>query len=63
MHVFADRTSLLGRLSLEQKPGLETYWSELADFGAQVFPHAGGNFVDFHYALAAATTANGRALE
>jgi Tfp pilus assembly protein PilF len=63
MHVFADGTSLMWRLCLEQKSGLESHWRELANYGEQAFPRAGGHFVDFHYALAAAATENRQALD
>jgi Tfp pilus assembly protein PilF len=63
MHLFADGASLLWRLSFESKSGLEPYWRELATYGAKAFPHAGGHFVDFHYALVAAATKDGAVLE
>ena len=63
MHLFADGASLLWRLSLESKSGLEPSWRELATYGAVAFPHAGNHFADFHYALVAAATGNGAELD
>ncbi len=56
LNVFTDATSLLWRLSLAGKAGLEPYWREAAAYGDLFFPRAGPHFADVHYALAAAAT-------
>jgi hypothetical protein len=58
MNVFTDSASLLWRLSLVDKAGLEPYWHEVAVYGDRFFPRAGTHFVDVHYALVAAATSN-----
>jgi hypothetical protein len=56
MNVFTDCASLLWRLALAGKSGLESCWQEVAGYGDRFFPRAGAHFVDVHYALAAAAT-------
>jgi hypothetical protein len=56
LNVFTDAASLLWRLSLAGKAGLEPYWREVAAYGDDFFPRAGPHFADVHYALAAAAT-------
>ena len=56
LNVFTDAASLLWRLSLAGKPGLEPYWREVATYGDRFFPRAGPHFADVHYALVAAAT-------
>ena len=58
MNVFTDAASLLWRLSLAGKAGLEPYWREVAVYGDRFFPRAGPHFADVHYALVAAATSN-----
>jgi hypothetical protein len=58
LNVFTDAASLLWRLSLAGKPGLEPYWREVATYGDRFFPRAGPHFADVHYALVAAATGN-----
>jgi len=58
LNVFTDIASLLWRLSLAGKTGLEPYWQEVAAFGDQYFPRAGVHFADVHHALVAAATGN-----
>jgi tetratricopeptide (TPR) repeat protein len=54
LNVFTDAASLLWRLSLAGKAGLEPYWQEVAAYGDRFFPRAGAHFFDVHYALVAA---------
>ena len=56
MIVFTDSASLLWRLSLAGKAGLDPYWQEVAAYGDRFFPQAGAHFADVHYALVAAAT-------
>jgi hypothetical protein len=56
LNVFTDATSLLWRLSLAGKAGLEPYWREVAAYGDRFFTRAGPHFADVHYALVAAAT-------
>jgi hypothetical protein len=56
MNVFTDSASLLWRLSLAGKTGLEPHWHEVAAYGDRFFPRAGVHFADLHYALVAAAT-------
>jgi hypothetical protein len=56
MNVFTDCASLLWRLSLAGKTGLEPHWQEVAVYGDRFFPRAGAHFADVHYALVAAAT-------
>jgi tetratricopeptide (TPR) repeat protein len=56
LNVFTDSASLLWRLSLAGKTGLEPHWQEVAGYGDLFFPQAGAHFADVHYALAAAAT-------
>jgi len=58
LNVFTDAASLLWRLSLAGKAGLEPYWREVAAYGDRFFPRAGPHFADVHYALVAAATAS-----
>jgi hypothetical protein len=59
LNVFTDCASLLWRLSLAGKTGLEPYWQEVAAYGDRFFPQAGAHFADVHYALVAAATGSG----
>ncbi|HEV7409214.1 MAG TPA: tetratricopeptide repeat protein [Bradyrhizobium sp.] len=60
MNVFTDCASLLWRLSLAGKTGLESHWQDVAVYSDRFFPRAGAHFADVHYALvAAATSAEG----
>jgi hypothetical protein len=59
MIVFTDSASLMWRLSLAGKTGLEPYWQEVAAYGDRFFPQAGPHFADVHYALVAAATGGG----
>lgn len=54
LNVFTDSVSLLWRLSLAGKTGLDPHWREVASYGDLFFPQAGAHFADVHYALAAA---------
>ncbi len=56
LNVFTDRASLLWRLALAGKTGLEPHWQEVAAFGDRYFPKAGVHFADVHHALVAAAT-------
>jgi Tfp pilus assembly protein PilF len=56
LNVFTDCTSLLWRLSLAGKSGLQPYWQQVAGYGDRFFPRAGAHFADVHYALIAAAT-------
>jgi tetratricopeptide (TPR) repeat protein len=58
MIVLTDSASLLWRLSLLGKTGLDPYWQEVAAYGDRFFPQAGAHFADVHYALVAAATGN-----
>jgi Tfp pilus assembly protein PilF len=59
LNIFTDCASLLWRLSLAGKDGLESHWKEIASYGERFFPRAGAHFADVHQALAAAATGNG----
>jgi tetratricopeptide (TPR) repeat protein len=59
MIVFTDSASLMWRLSLAGKTGLEPHWQEVAAYGDRFFPQAGAHFADIHYALVAAATGSG----
>ena len=61
LNIFTDGTSLLWRLSLAGKAGLEEHWRDIAAYGAKYFPQAGAHFADVHFALTAA--AGGDALD
>lgn len=56
LNVLTDTASLLWRLSLAGKKGLEPHWREVAAYGDRFFPQAGAHFGDVHYALAASAT-------
>lgn len=56
LNVFTDAASLLWRLSLAGRAGLEPHWREVAAYGDRFFPRAGQHFADVHYALVAAAT-------
>jgi hypothetical protein len=62
LNILTDTTSLLWRLSLAGRTGLESHWQEVAAYSDKFFPKAGAHFADVHHALAAAAT-NGGALE
>jgi hypothetical protein len=59
INVLTDTASLLWRLSLAGRTGLESHWHEVAAYSDKFFPKAGAHFADVHHALAAATTNNG----
>lgn len=59
LNVFTDCASLLWRLSLAGKTGLERHWQDVAAYGKRFFPRAGAHFADVHYALVAAATNEG----
>jgi hypothetical protein len=54
LNIFTDGASLLWRLRLAGKDGLEPHWRDVAAYGEQYFPQAGAHFADVHHALAAA---------
>jgi tetratricopeptide (TPR) repeat protein len=54
LNIFTDGASLLWRLALAGKEGLEPHWRDVAAYGEQYFPQAGAHFADVHHALAAA---------
>ena len=56
LNVLTDSASLLWRLSLAGKSGLQPQWREVVAYGDRFFPQAGAHFGDVHYALAAAAT-------
>jgi tetratricopeptide (TPR) repeat protein len=56
LNIFTDGASLLWRLSLAGKAGLELHWQDVAAYGDRFFPQAGAHFADVHYALVAAAT-------
>ena len=56
LNVFTDSASLLWRLSLAGKAGLEPHWRDLASYSDRMFPRAGIHFADVHWALLAVAT-------
>jgi len=56
LNVFTDAASLLWRLSLAGKAGLEPHWRDVNAYGDRFFPRAGPHFADVHHALVAAAT-------
>ncbi|WP_291856343.1 tetratricopeptide repeat protein [Bradyrhizobium sp.] len=56
LNIFTDGASLLWRLTLAGRAGLEPHWREISAYGGKYFPQAGAHFADVHFALAAATT-------
>ncbi|QPF88358.1 tetratricopeptide repeat protein [Bradyrhizobium genosp. L] len=62
LNIYTDTASLLWRLSLAGKTGLDTHWKDVAAYGDGYFPKAGAHFADVHQALVAAT-AKGDALQ
>ncbi|WP_165435328.1 tetratricopeptide repeat protein [Bradyrhizobium sp. Leo121] len=62
LNILTDTTSLLWRVSLAGRTGLDSHWQEVAAYGEKFFPKAGAHFADVHHALAAAAS-NGGALE
>ncbi|KJC57825.1 hypothetical protein UP10_26885 [Bradyrhizobium sp. LTSPM299] len=56
LNIYTDTASLLWRLSLAGKTGLEPHWRDVATYGNGYFPKAGAHFADVHQALVAATT-------
>jgi hypothetical protein len=56
LNIFTDGASLLWRLSLAGKVGLEPHWRDVAAYGERYFPQAGAHFADVHHALSAAST-------
>jgi tetratricopeptide (TPR) repeat protein len=54
LNIYTDGASLLWRLSLAGKAGLEPHWRDVAAYGNKHFPQAGAHFADVHYALVAA---------
>jgi tetratricopeptide (TPR) repeat protein len=62
LNIFTDGASLLWRLALAGKSGLEPHWRDVAAYGDRYFPQAGAHFADVHHALSAVAT-GGEALE
>jgi hypothetical protein len=62
LNIFTDGASLLWRLALAGRTGLEPHWRDVAAYGERYFPQAGAHFADVHVALAASMT-GGDALE
>ncbi|MGY2849339.1 Tfp pilus assembly protein PilF [Bradyrhizobium sp. USDA 4518] len=58
LNIFTDTASLLWRLTVAGKTGLEQHWKDVAAYGDGYFPKAGAHFADVHHALVAATTNN-----
>jgi len=56
LNIYTDGASLLWRLSLAGKDGLQPHWRDVAAYGDRHFPQAGAHFADVHYALVAAAT-------
>lgn len=56
LNIYTDTASLLWRLSLAGKTGLEPHWKDVAAYGDGYFARAGAHFADVHHALVAATT-------
>ncbi|MFB9267065.1 tetratricopeptide repeat protein [Bradyrhizobium erythrophlei] len=56
LNIYTDTASLLWRMSLAGKTGLESHWRDVAAYGDGYFPKAGAHFADVHQALVAATT-------
>ena len=56
LNIFTDGASLLWRLALAGKAGLEPHWQDVAAYGEKYFPQAGAHFADVHHALVAAAT-------
>ena len=54
LNIYTDGASLLWRLSLAGKAGLEPHWRDVSAYGDKHFPQAGAHFADVHYALVAA---------
>ena len=52
LNIFTDGTSLLWRLSLAGKTGLDEHWRDITAYGEKYFPQAGAHFADVHFALA-----------
>jgi tetratricopeptide (TPR) repeat protein len=59
LNIYTDTASLLWRLSLAGKTGLESHWKDVAAYGDGYFAKAGAHFADVHHALVAATTNGG----
>ncbi len=59
LNIFTDGASLLWRLALAGKDGLDSHWRDMVAYGEQYFPQAGAHFADVHFALAAAMTDSG----
>lgn len=55
LNIYTDTASLLWRLSLAGKTGLEPHWKDVAAYGEGYFPKAGAHFADVHQALVAST--------
>jgi Tfp pilus assembly protein PilF len=56
LNIFTDGASLLWRLALAGKDGLDSHWRDMVAYGEQYFPQAGAHFADVHFALATAMT-------
>jgi Tfp pilus assembly protein PilF len=54
LNIFTDGASLLWRLTLAGRNGLDNHWRDMVAYGEQYFPQAGAHFADVHFALAAA---------
>lgn len=63
LNILTDGASLLWRLSLAGKSGLEAHWRDVAAYGNRYFPQAGAHFADVHHALVAAAAADSGAFE
>jgi hypothetical protein len=59
LNIYTDTASLLWRLSLAGKTGLEPQWRDVAAYGEGYFPKAGAHFADVHHALVAAAINGG----
>ncbi|MGY3440499.1 Tfp pilus assembly protein PilF [Bradyrhizobium sp. USDA 4473] len=58
LNIYTDTASLLWRLAVAGKTGLDAHWKDVAAYGDSYFPKAGAHFADVHHALVAATTNN-----
>jgi tetratricopeptide (TPR) repeat protein len=56
LNVFTDSASLLWRLSLAGRAGIEPHWRDVAAYSDRMFPRAGIHFADVHWALVAVAT-------
>ncbi|NEV02920.1 tetratricopeptide repeat protein, partial [Bradyrhizobium sp. UFLA 03-164] len=56
LNIYTDTASLLWRLAVAGKTGLEAHWKDVAAYGDGYFPKAGAHFADVHQSLVPATT-------